>query len=199
MNKIPTLFKREFLDHRTVKVFPNLTDESFSWVLNGEGVATVKVDGECCAIFRGHLFRRYDAKHGKTPPPNAIPCCAEPDEITGHWPHWVPVENDDPQTKWLRVAKDAYIRKHKTILPGTYEAIGPHFQGNPYELKKDTLYMHGSDVIEVPRTFEGIKEYLTQHFIEGIVFWKDWAPCCKIKRSDFGLPWPVKNNMFCEE
>ncbi len=28
-----------------------------------------------------------------------------------------------------------------------------------------------------------------EHYIEGIVFWKDGEPRCKIKRSDFGLEW----------
>ena len=27
---------------------------------------------------------------------------------------------------------------------------------------------------------------------EGIVFWKDGEPQCKIKRSDFGFEWPIK-------
>ncbi len=36
-------------------------------------------------------------------------------------------------------------------------------------------------------TFEGIKQYLTDNNIEGIVFWLDGEPKCKIKRSDFGL------------
>lgn len=29
--------------------------------------------------------------------------------------------------------------------------------------------------------------------IEGIVFWKDGEPLCKIKRTDFGFEWPVKD------
>lgn len=44
----------------------------------------------------------------------------------------------------------------------------------------------------VERTFEGIKKYLSEHEIEGLVFWKDGSPQCKIKRSDFGFEWPVK-------
>lgn len=41
------------------------------------------------------------------------------------------------------------------------------------------------------RTFvEEIRDWLTSHQQEGIVFWKDGEPECKIKRSDFGLPWP---------
>jgi hypothetical protein len=75
---------------------------------------------------------------------------------------------------------------------GTYEAIGKHFQGNPYGLSDDILEPHGAHIIEVERTFEGIKEYLRTHNIEGIVFWKDGEPKCKIKRSDFGFEWPAR-------
>ena len=32
-------------------------------------------------------------------------------------------------------------------------------------------------------------DYLEIHVIEGIVFWKDGHPRCKIKRKDFGFPW----------
>lgn len=71
---------------------------------------------------------------------------------------------------------------------------GPHFQGNPYGLSDDVLVRHGIVVVEVERTFEGIKNYLTKSKIEGLVFWKDGQPMCKIKRSDFGLPWPVKED-----
>lgn len=56
-------------------------------------------------------------------------------------------------------------------------------------MDSDCLVRHGSEIIEVPRTFEGIKEFLENNEIEGIVFWKDGEPRCKIKRTDFGLPW----------
>ena len=39
------------------------------------------------------------------------------------------------------------------------------------------------------------KKYLFEHEIEGLVFWKDGSPQCKIKRSDFGFEWPVKGNL----
>lgn len=35
-----------------------------------------------------------------------------------------------------------------------------------------------------------------EHEIEGIVFWKDGEPRCKIKRSDFGFEWPAKHCGF---
>ena len=72
---------------------------------------------------------------------------------------------------------------------GTYEAIGKHFNGNHYDLDYDKLVRHGVEEIDVPRTFEGIRDFLEKNNIEGIVFWKDGEPRCKIKRSDFGFTW----------
>lgn len=46
--------------------------------------------------------------------------------------------------------------------------------------------------VDVKRTFDGIKKYLEDNHIEGLVFWLNGEPVCKIKRSDFGLPWPMK-------
>ncbi|MBR1609071.1 MAG: hypothetical protein IJ678_05595 [Kiritimatiellae bacterium] len=43
------------------------------------------------------------------------------------------------------------------------------------------------------RTFDGIRDYLCEHEIEGLVFWHDGEPQCKIKRSDFGFIWPPAN------
>lgn len=185
MKKIPTLFKREFRNHKVVGITPEVT-LGMEWVLNGEGTATVKIDGSCCAIIDGVFYKRYDAKKGKKAPANAIPCC-EPDPVTGHHPHWVPVDFDNPADKWL---VRAY---HNTpeLCDRTYEAVGPHFQGNPYDLPDDVLTPHGAEVVEIGRTFEYIRAYLTNNQIEGIVFWKDGEPKCKIKRSDFGLKWPI--------
>ena len=59
-----------------------------------------------------------------------------------------------------------------------------------YGLEKDVMEKHGICVLpDVPRDFNGIRDYLEKHNIEGIVFWKDGQPQCKIKRSDFGFPW----------
>lgn len=155
------------------------------WVLDGEGVATVKIDGSCCAVINGEFYRRYDAKQGKPVPEGAIPCC-DPDPITGHWPHWLLVKESDPTDKWHVEA----FKRAENLSDGTYEIVGPHFAGNPYHLENDVLIKHGTEVLDVIRSFEGIKKYLTDHVIEGIVFWKNDEPLCKIKRSDFGLPWP---------
>lgn len=77
------------------------------------------------------------------------------------------------------------------IIPdGTYEAIGKHFRNNSYNMDSDILIPHGKQEIEVERSFEGIKKYLSENYIEGIVFWHpDGFPACKVKRSDFGFEW----------
>ena len=195
MKKIPTLFKREFdpKTHKIAAVLPEAT-EGLEWVLEGEGVATVKMDGSCCAIINGEFYKRYDAKKGRTTPPGAIPCC-DPDPITGHWPHWVKVDPENPSDKWFYEAYQNMLKMSDVkdlSMEGTYEALGPHFQANPYKLTADILVRHGVARIHVTRSFEGIRDFLKDTPVEGIVFWKDGEPQCKIKRSDFGLQWPVK-------
>ena len=186
MKKIPTLFERIFENHRKVGI-RNTVDPKFEWILTGDGDATEKLDGSCCAIIDGVFYKRYDAKWGKTPPKDAVPCC-EPDPVTGHWPHWLQVRKEEKGDKWFI---EAYKNAGGETLPdGTYEAIGPHFCGNPYNLEADTMERHGIRILgDVPRTFKGIRDYLNEHYIEGIVFWKDGNPQCKIKRSDFGFAW----------
>lgn len=190
MKKIPTLFEREYANHKVVGVRPVVT-HGMEWVLEGDGDATVKIDGACCAIIGGVFYKRYDAKKGKNPPLGAISCC-DPDPVTGHWPNWVPIESNNPSDKWfVEALKNTPFAAVGTDY--TYEAVGPHFQGNPYNLHFDTLIPHGLDKVAVVRTFDGIRDYLKHHNIEGLVFWKDGEPKCKIKRSDFGFSWPEKD------
>lgn len=194
MKKIPTLFKRVFDEktHNIIECLPEVT-EGMEWVLEGKGVATVKMDGSCCAIIDGELYKRYDAKNGKPIPEGAIKCQEEADPITGHLPCWVKCDPNNPSDKWF-IEAEKYCEYADTQLTEyrTYEAIGKHFNGNPYMLSRDMLYPHGSDVIEVERTFESIRKYLGGHDMEGIVFWLNGEPKCKIKRTDFGFEWPIK-------
>lgn len=213
MKKIPTLFERVYENHKIVDILPNVT-KGMEWVLKGEGVATLKVDGSCCAIINGEFYKRYDAKRGKPIPEGAIKCQGEPDPITGHLPCWVKVDENKPEDKWFIEAykntidagkiettnsgfAGGKISEHREFIypkmqDGTYEAIGVHFQGNPYNLRSDTIVKRGVVTINVERTFDGIKKYLSDHYIEGIVFWLDGEPRCKIKRSDFGFEWGNK-------
>ena len=190
MKKIPTLFERVFENRKIVGITDKITpgcEEAFR-----HGIATIKIDGACCAIIDGVFYKRYDAKKGKKPPVGAIPCC-DPDPITGHWPHWVKVDFDSPDDKWFVKAYACNcilgILGEENYIDGTYEAIGPHFRGNPYKLYDERLVPHGTLKVEVNRDFDSIKSWLEDHDHEGLVFWLNDEPVCKIKRSDFGLPW----------
>lgn len=187
------MFEREFKDHNVIKILPKV-HPGMEWVLKGEGVATVKYDGSCCAIIDGEYYKRYDCKKGKIPPEGFIPCC-EPDTITGHWPGWVKVDEKNPADKWFVTAYEMTVMLENygmKLSDGTYEAVGRCFQNNPYNFTSNKLIKHGKEIVEVERTFDGIKKYLSEHEIEGLVFWKDGIPQCKIKRSDFGFEWPVR-------
>jgi len=187
MKKIPTLFTRIFEGRKIVGIKDEITpgcEEAFKY-----GRATIKVDGSCCAIINGEFYKRYDAKKGKKPPEGAIPCC-DPDPVTGHWPHWVRVDPNNPADKWFDQARNS---RYTTIFTdGTYEAVGKHFNGNPYNLDFDYLVPHGKQNVYVERDFESISEWLNTHESEGIVFWLNDEPVCKIKRTDFGYEWPIK-------
>ena len=203
MKKIPTMFKREFKDHKVIGVLPEFTNPICMDALF-LGKPTVKFDGSCCAVIGDRFYKRYDAKKGKTIPENAIKCQDEPDSTTGHLPCWVPVEPNNPADKWFIKAFNNFSNKNE-ISNGTYEAIGPHFQGNPYNLTEDTLVEHGKEIVtdfhvselksvDINSSINFISNFL-QHFNhEGIVFWGNGEPICKIKRTDFGFEWPIKEH-----
>jgi hypothetical protein len=190
MKKIPTLFERDWSGDRsrvTEKVNP-----LSQWVVNGDGIATQKYDGTACLIENGELWVRFDAKNGKTPPVNFRPAQEAADEETGHWPGWVPAGND-PQYKWQRKAYEFSKQQNWIHGDGTYEACGPHFQGNLQSWPQDGLIKHGITEIEnVPRTFEGLKEFFATRDIEGIVWHHEDGRMVKIKKRDFGFKWGRK-------
>lgn len=191
MKKIPTLFVRTFEGRKITNITDEITpgcEEAFE-----KGIATVKFDGSCCAVIDGVFYKRYNAKNGKKPPEGAIPCC-DPDPVTGHWPHWVRVDENDPNDRWFVEAYRNILNacNAETLDDGTYEAVGPHFNGNPHNARRDLLIAHGLEHVDVVKSFDGVRDYLTCHNIEGLVFWLDDEPVCKIKRTDFGLPWPIK-------
>lgn len=185
MQKIISLFKRDYEGTRQVynEVVPGA-----EWVLAGEGVATEKFDGTCCMVRSGKLYKRYDAKNGKTPPEGFEPA-QDPDPQTGHWPGWLPV-GDRPEDKWHTEAWEYLFEKND----GTYELIGPKVQGNPYRNESHRLIPHGQNIFgrQPPRDFKGLKLWFNAHNVEGIVWHHLDGRMVKIKRRDFGLPWPLK-------
>lgn len=185
MKKISTPFKKDPDD--LGRVINEVNPEN-QWVFDGEAVPTRKYDGTACAVINGNLYRRYDAKprYKRPIPAGAIPC-QEPDHITGHWPHWVLVDPFNPNDAHH---VDAFTPN--TLKDGTYELCGPHFQGNPEGLETDQYIRHGEHELlglVYPLTFDGLKNYLENVNIEGIVFHHKSGDgrMCKLRKSDFGI------------
>ena len=201
MRKIISVFQRNYNGDRLVRdeVVPGA-----EWVLAGEGIATRKWDGSCCAIQNGEFLKRYELKKGKTSPFSFRPT-QDPDPVTGDVPGWVLVGHG-PEDKWFRAAFEFFVaclnieflndeKRHKEALfDVTYEAVGPHFGGghhekNPEGLSEDRLIPHGQTILQdFPRTFGGMKDWFTSSpTIEGVVFWHPDGRMAKIKLKDFGI------------
>lgn len=184
MKKIPTLFIRDFNlpCPATREVTPGC-----EWVIAGEGFAARKWDGTCCLIKDNKIYKRYDAKRGKTPPDGFI-AAQEPDEKTGHWPGWLLV-GEGPEDQWHR---EAFRRATNFYPDGTYELLGPKVQGNPENIiGLHGLVPHRMESIATSRcerNYDGILEFLRNLDIEGIVWHHPDGRMCKIKKSDFRLP-----------
>ena len=180
MKKISTLYKK---DPELLNRVINEVNPEHSWVfLNG--YATRKYDGTASSIIGGEVYKRYDVKKGREVPVGAI-SCQEPDEITGHHPHWVKCSRDDKSDRYHFEAFD----NEPNLADGTYELCGPKVQGNPEKLNGHYLVKHGVDKLDVPDlSFDGLKEFLTFHDIEGIVFHENNGDrMCKIRKTDFGI------------
>ncbi len=185
---MPCVFQRDYPADRSQRVCRDEVTPGCEWVLAGEGIATRKWDGTACAIIEGHLYARYDAKHGKKPPAGALPCDPAADPVTGHWPHWVRVL-EQPEFKWHR---EAIAATGDFVYPdGTYELIGPAINDNHEALTQHALMRHGIHLYsDAPRSHSGLKEYLSRLDAEGIVFHHEDGRMAKLRRVDFCLPWP---------
>jgi hypothetical protein len=186
MKKIPSLFQRNYDGDCLVRdeVVPGS-----EWVLAGEGVPTRKYDGAACMVKDGALWKRYDCKLGRKIPHDFLPCEVVPDKHTGHWPGWVPV-GDGPDDKWHREALSwAFDRTNGVLVDGTYELCGRKIQGDPEGFRYHVLVPHGWGGLlkGCPRTFDGIKAFLSDGVIEGIVWHHPDGRMVKIKGKDFGF------------
>lgn len=198
MRKIISLYRRDYDGNR--QVFDAVVPGA-EWVLAGEGVPTMKWDGTSCLWKDGRLWKRYDAKHGKPAPQGFVPA-QDPDDKTGHWPGWLPVA-DGPEDRWHN---DGVLNTRMTTATNpfdegrTYELVGPKVQGNPHGYGEHRLIPHGAHVVhDAPRRFAELRQFFAAHAIEGIVWWRRWpwepgleTELVKIKRKDFGLPWPLE-------
>lgn len=175
MKKIPTMFIRD--ETKPGRPVADQIKPECEWVLRGEGLATIKMDGTNVKIENGILYKRQKPKEG------------EYDEAS-----YVQVEPSDLSNKYILEAFDDLIAKKD----GIYEAVGPKIQGNPQNLPTHELYrvVPVEQELELklfkPTSFSDIKQFLEDSRIEGVVFHHPDGRMAKIKRRDFGLPWPVK-------
>ena len=202
MKKMKTLF---VIDHDNNLVTTDVRNECL-WVLNGEAKATIKFDGTAAIFMNGKLYKRWDRRLTKQftrikkrlgdkfivkenmfrkVPEGAIPC-QEPDSITHHQPHWVLVD-DKPENIWFNQA----LGNKPTLIEGaSYELVGEKVQNNVYNLTGHELWQHGSkEVTDLDLTFKGVKKWLLNNNVEGLVFHHNDGRMCKIRRKDFNIPW----------
>jgi len=178
MKKIPTIFKRDWNGDRSRVV--NEPHPDCGWVFAGEGVATRKLDGTCCMVRAGILFKRRELKAGQPAPEDFE--AEGTDTETGKTVGWLPV-GDGPEDALHREAFSI------TVADGTYELVGPKVQGNPERYDRHRLVPHSSLVMpeEPPRDFTDLARWLAGRDIEGIVFHHPDGRMGKIKLRDFGL------------
>lgn len=186
MRKMSTLFVVEYHKKGEPGVIYNQVRTENRWVFDEPDQVTItrKFDGTATAVIGGELYKRYDAKHGKTAPAGAIPCCAA-DPISGHHPHWIRVDPKDPANKYLL---ETWVIERDHMTDGTYEFIGERVGGNPEGITGHTFVRHGLVTYDLPIvSFDSIRGFLKVMSIEGLVFHHEDGRMCKIRKTDFGM------------
>jgi hypothetical protein len=180
MKKIPTLFERDWEGDRSRVL--SAVRPGCEWVLAGEGTAMRKLDGACCMVRDNMLYKRRVLCKGERAPSDFE--IVDADEETGKIAGWMPV-GDGPEDKYYREAL-----KRDAGFDGVFELVGPKVQGNPEWYDRHSLVWHEDAVLimdGVPRTFEGLRAWLADRDIEGIVFHHPDGRMAKIKKRDFGF------------
>lgn len=186
MQKIPTIFVRDWQGTigppaRFVLDEPH---PDCGWVFAGEGLPTRKIDGTCCLIRGGHLYKRHEVRPGKPAPPHFEE--VEHDDQTGKVIGWVPV-GDGPEDAWHR---EAWERGGWHQADGTYELVGPKVQGNPERFTFHDLIPHSVQSLGMdapPLDYDGMRAWLAGKDVEGVVWHHPDGRMAKIKLKDFGL------------
>lgn len=194
MKKMPTIFLHDLERYpRRVLMTPN---PAADWVFAGEGRVTCMLDGTACLVRDGVFYKRRTIRPGHRPPKNFRRVDVSK---TGKLYGWVPVaiapENKYHMEAWNRIVKDR-------VMPadGTYELVGPFVKGNPHGFKEHALLRHGRTMLNPGIMEERFKKplYATlkddlEFFMWHGVVWHhpDEIRMAKIKRTDFGYPWPM--------
>lgn len=182
MQKILTVFVRnpENMARVTDEVTPGC-----EWVFNGEGFPTVKVDGTNVLVeVRGGRCFAVNKRRNPT----------REEKAEGAEPGYVLAPHDAPENKHIHEAVDATDFSAWPDGDWPCEAFGPKIQGGAGG-KSPGLYAFTLNPTRLPLflpAFDTIQNALASNPIEGIVWHHIDGRMAKIKRRDFGLPWPVR-------
>jgi len=197
VRKTISLFQRNYDGDHLVR---NEVVPGAEWVLAGEGVATRKYDGMCCAIIGGKFFKRLEIQAGKIPPPGWAQADSV-DTTTGKQQGWILV-GEGPEDRWFREALargkcvtypfvagcNSRVDREWPTFDATYELLGPKVQGNPEGFDEHVLLLHeGAQALDAPRDFDGLRAWFDGKDIEGVVWHHPDGRMVKIKTKDFGL------------
>jgi hypothetical protein len=185
MVKIPVMFKRD----NNNRVIPELNPEC-EWILSKDnGLMTIKIDGICVQV-------AYEQGKGWTI-----------DKRMPNGTGWYTTTQVSDPLLWK--AFDAQNAK----MSGIFEVYGVGIHGNPhgadgtYMIKiapvdytlivaRNNTKVNRGPMYSAQTLFDNIKAELEESpEIEGFVFHlensdMDLARACKIRRKDYGLPWP---------
>jgi hypothetical protein len=181
MKKIPTVFERDWNGDRS-RVTPQV-HAGCEWVLAGEGEATRKLDGTCCMVRDGKLYKRRELRKGEKSP--QLFEQAGHDDETGKTVGWVPCDIGPEDRRHMEAFEGG-----GPFPDGTYELLGPKVQGNPERRESHVLVAHNDPALiltDVPRTFDALKEWMATQDIEGIVWHHPDGRMAKLKLRDFGV------------
>lgn len=183
MNKIPTIFERDFAGNRKVVNKPVVKFGSQPCV------ATEKLDGTNVRItVRNHTCVRLEKRRN----PDKI---QKLKGITEPW--YVDADPNDPGDKYIYAALNGTILAELPEGEWSGEAIGENIQGNPLGINGNTICLFSLGkaplLFDVPIELETLKVWLpeqksafnAERGIEGVVWHFADGSMAKIKTKDF--------------
>jgi hypothetical protein len=179
MRNVPTLFQRDA--NGPTRVIDQV-NPACAWVIQGEGAAHRMFNGACMMFDGQRWYARRKVEKGADFPLNFETVDFDP--ATGKTVGWVPMV----QSSFLQWHNDALMHVDGySFHAGTYELCGPKINGNPEHFDYHVLVPHSDTELlaNVPRTYEGLKKYLTSVPYEGVVWHHLDGRMAKLKGRDF--------------
>ena len=181
MDKVPTIFQRDPTNMSRVTPEPH---PGAAWVFAGEGHPTRKLDGTNVRVdVAGGVVVAFWKRRNPT----------REAKLAGAEPSYVSASRDDPADRHLFAALDVTDTAQWPDGQWPCEALGPKIQGGR-ESAMPRLYafsLFPEILPEFPRTVNGIRAFLEEHPMEGVVWHHpDRQRFGKIKARDLSIPYP---------